>query len=397
MGASNRTIVLWIRGLTWEMLDRIPVVDALRSQGATVTALEPLPITGPRPQAWQMMSGQTPGHSGFFDTWFPRQYSALPAGEPEMPLVHESVAAAGRAAACIDLAVAEVPAYLSTCAPVVECLVLRAAHRFELAALERAIEAARSWAGADGAFFLLSDHQEAAVSCYVNLNNAFHTLEVLEISGQQTICWEETLAYHAGHGQIWVNLEGREPLGVVAPGEEYEQVCQILVRSLPVKLLDPRSGEPVIERVYRRDEIYQGDYLFRAPDLVALLRPGYAPSAGSVAAGLDDAAAWPAPAGTRGVSGLHPMAVAGLALAAGAPFVPGQVVARSPLTYIAPTILHTLHLPLPASMDAEVISELFTPAFMQHYPVQRADSGSNLSAEDEREILARLKSLGYLG
>jgi hypothetical protein len=343
------------------------------------------------------MSGQTPGHSGFFDTWLPRQYVVQPADEPEAQLLHEIIAAAGQTTACIDLAVAEVPGFVRTSAPSVECLIIHTSAGPDLATLENAIEAAKSWAGADGTFFLLSHHQTTAVTCYVNLNDAFHALDVLEVSTQNTLHWEGTLAYHAGHGQIWINLAGREPLGIVASGEEYDQTCQTLVRSLPGKLLDPQNGEPVIERVYRRDDLYQGAYLFRAPDLVVILRAGYAPSPRSIAAGLDGTAIWPAPGGTRAAAGLHPLAVAGLAIATGEAFAPGQVVASSPLTSIAPTILHTLHLPIPASMDGEVITDLFAPAFMHHYPVQRGDPDSSLSSEDEMEILARLKSLGYLG
>lgn len=397
MGAPHGTILLWIRGLTWDDIDHIPAVDTLRSTAATVTALEPLPITGPRSQAWQMMSGQTPGHSGFFDTWLPRQYVAQPASEPEVQTLHEMLSAAGQTTARIDLALAEVPAYVRMSAPSVACLLICTAVSQDRVSLESAIEAARSWAGAEGTFFLLSDHQTAAVTNYVNLNDAFHALDILEVSTSDLPKWEGTLAYHAGHGQIWVNLAGREPLGIITSGSEYQQTCQALARSLPAKLRDPQTGEPIIERICLRDEIYQGEYLFRAPDLIVVFRPGYAPSPNSINAGLDGRAVWPVPGGTRAVDGLHPATVAGLALVSGEPFAPGHTIARSPLTSIAPTILHTLHLPLPVHMDGDVISDLFTPAFIQQYPVQRADPDSYLSSEDEAEVLARLKSLGYLG
>lgn len=397
MGVSGRVIVLWISGLTWEMRDTIPAMDALQSEGATITSLRPSPITGPRPQAWQMMSGQHPGHAGYFDVWLPRQYAAQPVSEHKTSLLHETITTAGLTDAWVDLALAEVPTYLNESTPSVDCLVIHTAAGDDLAAIDLAIEAARSRAGTDGVFFLLSDHQPAAVKCYVNLNDAFHALDVLEVSAQKTIRWEETLAYHVGHGQIWINLGGREPMGIVGSGNEYDQTCQALARSLPVKLLDPQNGEPVVEQVYCRNELYQGDFLFRAPDLVVVLRPGYAPSPESIAIGLNDTAVWPAPVGTRAVSGLHPMTVAGLACAVGAPFAPGRAVAQSPLMNIAPTILHALRLPIPANMDAEVIADLFAPAFMQQYPVQHADPGSDLSSEDEEEILTRLKSLGYLG
>jgi hypothetical protein len=75
MDVSDQTIILWTSELTWELLDKIPAVGVLRSESATVTNLEPLPITGPQSQAWQVMSGQNPGQSGYFDSWLPRQYA----------------------------------------------------------------------------------------------------------------------------------------------------------------------------------------------------------------------------------------------------------------------------------------------------------------------------------
>src|SRR5215469_3230554 len=94
--------------------------------------------------------------------------------------------------------------------------------------------------------------------------------------------------------------------GTIVAYHEYDQTCQALVTSLPRKLLDPQSGEPVIERVYRRNELYRGDYLFRAPDLVVVLRPGYAPSPNSVSLGFDDEVVGPAPVDTCATAGLHP-------------------------------------------------------------------------------------------
>jgi hypothetical protein len=344
-----------------------------------------------------MMSGQNPGQAGYFDVWLPRQYAAQPVSEPAASCLREALTAAGRADRWVDLTLADVPTLLNESSPSVDCLVMRATAGDDLAALEQAITAARASIGTDDALFLLSDHQPAAVQSYVNLNDALRALDVLEVSAENTIRWEATLVYHAGHGQLWINLAGREPMGTIASGNEYDQTCQALVRSLPAKLLDPRSGEPVVEQVYTRNEIYQGGYLFRAPDLVVVLRPGYAPSPNSVAVGLDGAAVWSAPAGTRAVFGVHPLTAAGLALAMGAPFAPGCIVAQAPLMNIAPTILHTLCLPIPTKMDADVIADLFAPAFLEHHPIQRSVSGSDLSAEEEEEILARLKSLGYLG
>jgi hypothetical protein len=393
-------IILWMSGLSWKIAQRMPITDVLRAKGAIVRNLEPLPITGQQSQVWQMLSGQNPAQTGFFDVWLPQEYAVQPVTEPKarVSLLQEMIAAGGLTATLVELALTEVPAYLKKETASADCLIVQTAVNDEsdIVAIEEAIKVARAWAGSDGTFLLLSEYQEAAIKCYVNLNDGLHALDVLEVSAQKTIHWEETLAYHAGHGQLWINLEGREHSGTIASGNEYDQTCQALIRALPAKLLDPQTGEPVIERIYRRDELYHGDFLFRAPDLVVVLRPGYAPSPNSIAVGLDGMAVWPAPIGTHAAAGLQPTTVAGLALAIGTPFAVGQVIGQSSLLNVAPTILHALHLPIPTSIDAQVITDLFTSAFMQQFPVQRADPAPDLSVEDEEEIIERLKSLGYL-
>lgn len=393
----NDLLILWVSGLTWEIADNIHTIESLRMEGTVVTALEPVPITGPGPQAWQMVTGQNSGQTGYFDTWTPRQYAAQPVTQPDMPGLHEIIVAAGRTSMTMDVGLAEVPSYLRSSAVAVDCLIVRTRVDDDPAVLAEAIDAARAWVGADGALLVLSEQQEATVRGYVNLNDGLHALGILDVSAQYTISWEETLAYHVGHGQLWMNLRGREPSGIITSGDEYEQVCQTLARSLPTKLLDPQTREPVIERVYRRQDVYHGDYLFQAPDLVVVFREGYAPSPKSVALGLDGVAVWPAPVDTRTTAGLHPRSVAGLALAVGTPFAAGRVLAQAPLVNIAPTILYALRLPIPASLEGEVITELFPAPFLQQCPIQRVECGSSLSPEEEEEIMARLKSLGYIG
>lgn len=395
MTNTSRMVVLWVSGLTGEIANRISTVRELQTQGATISTLEPLPITGQQSQAWQMLNGQNPGRTGYFDSVMPQQYSVRPTIEPTAHMLHEIITTAGRPATQVNLAVAEVPTYLSGQRVSVECLILHAAMCADMAALDRAVEAVRIWAGDGGICLILSDYRSSAVEQYVNFNDGLHSLGILKVSDQGAIRWEDSLAYHAGHGQLWINLEGREPKGIVAP-YEYDQVCVALIASLPKKLRDPHTGEQVIERIYRRDELYKGDYLFRAPDLVVVLRPGYAPSPNSMSLGFDGTLSSPAPANTYTVAGMHPATVAGLAIAVGIPFVKGLTLARAPLMNIAPTILHSLQLPVPRNMDAEVITDLFTPTFMQQFPPRWEEQSSGLSIKDEEEIMIRLRSLGYL-
>ena len=283
-------IVLWVSGLTWDILSKIHVIDDLRVEGATITALEPLPITGHWPQVGQMITGQNPGNTGYFDTWAPQQYTSQPVTRPEIALLSKIITAAGRTVISVDLALTYVPSYLNELSASADCLIIRTKVDNDIAIMDKAVKAARFLASADRAFLLLSDQQEAEVKCYVNLNDGLHALGLLEVSTQKTVHWPETLVYHVGHGQLWLNLEGRESAGIITSGNEYDQTCQALIHSLPAKLLDPLTNEPVIERIYCRNEVYSGDYLFQAPDLVVVFRPGYAPSPTSAILGLDGTA-----------------------------------------------------------------------------------------------------------
>ena len=86
--------------------------------------------------------------------------------------------------------------------------------------------------------------------------------------------WTKTKAYAMGLGQIYINLQGREKNGTVAPGEEYAKLQDELIAKLK-EIKDEETGETVILDVYRRDDIYRGEYIGNAPDLMVGFNEGY--------------------------------------------------------------------------------------------------------------------------
>ena len=82
-------------------------------------------------------------------------------------------------------------------------------------------------------------------------------------------------AYSLDPGRVFINLRGREPRGSVEPGAEYERVCRQLEEEL-LQMRDPATGQLMVQRVYRREEIYHGDCDQNAPDLVVSPHTGYA-------------------------------------------------------------------------------------------------------------------------
>jgi predicted AlkP superfamily phosphohydrolase/phosphomutase len=80
--------------------------------------------------------------------------------------------------------------------------------------------------------------------------------------------------YSLDPGRIFVNLQGREPSGTVPRGE-YEAWRERVAEAAMTDLRDPKTGEPMLERVIRREEIYHGPGLERAADLILVPRYGY--------------------------------------------------------------------------------------------------------------------------
>lgn len=55
------------------------------------------------------------------------------------------------------------------------------------------------------------------------------------------------------------------------PGAEYARVREELIAKLQT-FRDPQTGELVVESIYRREELYSGEHLEKAPDIIFLPR-----------------------------------------------------------------------------------------------------------------------------
>lgn len=87
-----------------------------------------------------------------------------------------------------------------------------------------------------------------------------------------------TRAFHVGLGTgapfsgIRLNVRGREPAGTLEPGEEVDRFVSDLVRGL-VEVEDADSGAPVVRRVLRTKDLYDGPRLAELPDLLVEWNP----------------------------------------------------------------------------------------------------------------------------
>ena len=211
--------------------------------------------------------------------------------------------------------------------------------------------------------------------------------------------WSRSRAYSFGRhlGSIYINLKGREPQGIVAPGAEYEAVRDEIER-LACEFRDPRTGRLLIGQVLRREEVYHGPFLDRAPDLI--LRPRE-PS--DIFFGLADFGHRRTVATVYRYSGMH--RDEGMLIMHGPGVRVGATIERAAIYDLAPTVLHTMGLPVPDDMDGRVLAEAFAGGYLDAFPLRFSAPAATLAPtevldytqEGEKEILERLRGLGYLG
>ncbi len=151
-------------------------------------------------------------------------------------------------------------------------------------------------------------------------------------------------------GAVRINLAGREPNGLVEPGAAYEALCDQLTGDLK-EIVNLDTGEALVDRVIRVDDVCSGPYRRVLPDLLVtwnrqqpILRIG-SPKIGEITR--------PYP-GNR--TGDHNAEC--LFLASGPAIRPGKLAHAVSILDIAPSIMFHLGVALPQA-EGKVISDLF--------------------------------------
>jgi predicted AlkP superfamily phosphohydrolase/phosphomutase len=215
------------------------------------------------------------------------------------------------------------------------------------------------------------------------------------------IDWENTKAFSCLHtsifGNIYVNLEGREPEGTVRK-ENYEDVRNHIIDDLK-KLIDPNTRKQMSVKVYKREEIYYGPYTDQAPDIIFSINDGECESdvrfghTTTIRQGSDDIRQ----------SGTHRSK--GVFIARGSNIKQGHKIKGAKIIDITPTLLHLFDIPIPKSMDGRVLKDIFkqesSPGkkkiiFSEISSLQEKQDNDKLTKENEDLIIKRLRNLGYI-
>jgi predicted AlkP superfamily phosphohydrolase/phosphomutase len=203
--------------------------------------------------------------------------------------------------------------------------------------------------------------------------------------------WSRTRAYSIGYiGEVHINLRGREPQGIVSPGEEYEHVRDVVITSL--RELTLPDGAPLVEHIWKKEEIYHGAHLANAPDILFLPR-----NLETIAFGDFEFGSNKVIEKSFGVSSSHRMN--GIFVASGAGIKNAGEFSGAQLIDLAPTILHLMGLPVPTDMDGRVLTETLVDTRAVEYggtSEARAATTDGYSEEEEKEVIERLADLGYI-
>jgi len=173
-----------------------------------------------------------------------------------------------------------------------------------------------------------------------------------------------------------------------------------LTRAL-LECRDAATGKPVVEWVRRRDELYHGPHVHRAPDLAIHWRTEFVISGlvGKDGKAISKATWLPRRAFVSG--GHRPD---GILIAWGPNIRPAIQLADAQITDVCPTLLYLMEHPVPDDMDGKVLTTVLAEEYVQTHPIQRAGvvegtAGVRREAYDEREAAAieeRLRGLGYV-
>lgn len=217
------------------------------------------------------------------------------------------------------------------------------------------------------------------------------------IDWRGTRAFSEELNYNPS---IWLNVDGRDPGGVIGPGDRDRVSAELT--ALLLQWRDPDSGTPVVRRVWRREELYSGDCVHRSPDLILDLETpgGYSymclPSLGTDGAVAEKLTGAALRGGKlTGMSGSHRRE--GIFVLSGDGVVPGR--ARGVrMADMAPTVMALLGFPADPRFDGRVLDCVRARSQRDCPPLSPLEQTVETYYDDAQEAALRLRmeQLGYL-
>jgi predicted AlkP superfamily phosphohydrolase/phosphomutase len=248
---------------------------------------------------------------------------------------------------------------------------------------------------------LSSDAKRRIAGMLPKVRTWFETLDEAQID------WSKTTAYvneaYRSSPAIWLNR--LHELSDVEAEELRDRIEEIMLT-----LEDPLTGEPVISRLERPQEIYHGPHAEKAPDLLpSWWRDGFLLDQSSPATpGQPNVERSTTPI-EGGVEFAASHRLDGVLMMSGGPIHADFSFNDAKIVDVTPTVLYLMGLPIPDDMDGRVLVEAIDPGYLAENPIrfEAVDDDASYGAdrdeatvsftEDESELIAkRLQALGYI-
>ncbi|MCX9011807.1 MAG: alkaline phosphatase family protein [Candidatus Methanoperedens sp.] len=174
--------------------------------------------------------------------------------------------------------------------------------------------------------------------------------EFNEEGAEKIIDFDKSLTVALKQGPIYINK-------AKLTDSEYEKIRDDISYGLK-QIIHPVTKENIIKKVFKKEEVYKGNYLDDAPDLVILTNEGYEVdlilSLSSAPVMWESCKAETTQNKWVGTHKMH-----GIFLAYGKNIKKGLKINGTKIYDLAPTILHIFKCPLPKDLDGRVIEEIF--------------------------------------
>ncbi|HUG25190.1 alkaline phosphatase family protein [Piscinibacter sp.] len=274
--------------------------------------------------------------------------------------------------------------------------------------LDSFIEQLVTAAGPEVQVFMASDHGFTATTEVVRINAYLHEKGYLkwkdvpdteegrrrEGSMFAFLDWQNTVAYCRTPSSNGINIRvARNPGETGIAPQQYETVRAKLIRDLE-DLKDPATGERIITEIHLREDVFPGEAMNDAPDLLLVLRDfGFV----SIKNKLPVVEPRTEIAGTH-----HPD---GVFLAYGPGVSKGATIARRQITDVGATLLYSLGLDVPSDFEGKVPQAMFTAEHLETHPIvigastigsTKDDQAAGMGQEEKDQIMAQLQMLGYM-
>jgi predicted AlkP superfamily phosphohydrolase/phosphomutase len=209
------------------------------------------------------------------------------------------------------------------------------------------------------------------------------------LAQRQNVDYDSSPAIPSDMGtHVYLNRRDRFVSGFLGDDE-----AQRLAEEMREDLLAARDavdGGPVVKAVHLREDVFDGEEVAQAPDIVVEYENRYTRSTEPLRTnpGLE--------------SGHVPE---GILLVWGPGVASGQI-RETDIVHVAPTVLHLLAQPVPVDMDGQVATAALSLEWMARHPVQFDDrpattvsgtgSDEGYTPDQIADVEAQLRSLGYI-